>query len=62
MRWAFLVFSWNYHQIPDVARLAKEIGTIVTFSRTISDNGLDGIKPGPDLDAARKILSEYGYA
>lgn len=60
-RWIFLVFGWNYHQIPQAINMAKDIGVDLTFSLTIDENGITGTRPGPDLESAKKILSEYGY-
>ena len=43
--WHFILFAWNMHQVPEVARIAKEIGCKVTYKITESDTGKDGIVP-----------------
>lgn len=43
--WHFILFEWNMHQVPEVARIAKEIGCKVTYKITESDTGKDGIVP-----------------
>jgi sulfatase maturation enzyme AslB (radical SAM superfamily) len=43
--WHFILFEWNMHQVPEVARIAKEIGCKVTYKITKSDTGKDGIVP-----------------
>jgi MoaA/NifB/PqqE/SkfB family radical SAM enzyme len=60
-RWVFLTFGWNYHQIPQAVAMARDIGIKLSFSITIDPDGYTGIKPGPDLDRAKKVLAEYGY-
>jgi len=50
-QWDFLVFEWNYHQIPEVARLAKEINVHgVEFKVNTCEHGL--------LDPAKESLVE----
>lgn len=36
----FLIFEWNYHQIPEVARMAKEIDTTVNYKINTQEHGL----------------------
>lgn len=43
--WHFILFEWNMHQVPEVARIAKEMGAKVTYKITESDTGKDGIVP-----------------
>ena len=38
--WDFLVFEWNWHQIPEVARLAKELDIFVDFKINTQPHGL----------------------
>ena len=38
--WDFLVFEWNWHQIPEVARLAKELDIFVNFKINTQPHGL----------------------
>ena len=59
--WSFLVFDWNYHQIPAAVAMANDIGIKLKFSITTSDNGLDGMIPGQKMDEAKKILREIGF-
>lgn len=39
-QWDFLIFEWNYHQIPEVARMAKEIDTTVNYKINTQEHGL----------------------
>jgi len=38
--WDFLIFEWNYHQIPEAARLAKSIGVDIEFKLNTQRHGL----------------------
>jgi len=51
VQWDFLIFEWNYHQIPEVARLAKEINVDEVMYKT--NTGLHGL-----LDPAKKSIVE----
>jgi molybdenum cofactor biosynthesis enzyme MoaA len=59
--WSFLVFSWNYHQIPQAIDMANAIGVDLTFSLTFDERGITGMPSGSDLIAAKKTLREHGY-
>jgi len=39
-RWDFLIFEWNYHQIPEVAKLAKELNVEVLYKINNQFHGL----------------------
>jgi len=39
-RWDFLIFEWNYHQIPEVAVMAKEINASVNYKFNTQKHGL----------------------
>ena len=56
--WHFILFAWNMHQVPEVARIAKEIGCKVTYKITESDTGKDGIVPQLH-DKAIKLVDQY---
>ncbi len=50
-QWDFLIFEWNYHQIPEVAKLAKEINVdSVEFKLNTGEHGR--------LDPKKKLLVE----
>ena len=38
--WDFLVFEWNYHQIPEIARMAKELNVPVEYKINTQIHGL----------------------
>ena len=51
VQWDFLIFEWNYHQIPEVAKLAKEINVDeVEYKMNTEPHGL--------LDPAKKSIVE----
>ena len=56
--WHFILFEWNMHQVPEVARIAKELGCKVTYKVTESDTGVDGVTD--DLhDEALRLVEQY---
>ncbi len=56
--WHFILFAWNMHQVPEVARIAKEIGCKVTYKITESDTGKDGIVPELH-NKAKRLVDTY---
>jgi hypothetical protein len=38
--WHFIIFDWNWHQIPEAAKLAKDIGCEVEFKFNNRNHGL----------------------
>jgi len=56
--WHFILFEWNMHQVPEVARIAKEFGCKVTYKITPSANGLDGLTP-EYLPIGKRLVDEY---
>lgn len=58
--WSFLLFDWNWHQIPLATAMAAEIGCKLQFQLTEDDLGLGGMTPevqeSPELI---QMLNEY---
>lgn len=58
--WAFLIFDWNYHQIPLAIKMAEEIGCKIEFHLTEDDNGRSGMTPAVlHSEELHKILQEH---
>lgn len=38
--WHFIIFDWNWHQIPEAAKIAKEIGIPIKFKFNVRKFGL----------------------
>lgn len=57
--WAFLLFDWNYHQIPQAIQMAKDIGCDIKFQITEDDNGIDGMSP-KNIPHALEMLKQNG--
>lgn len=60
--WMFLLFNWNWHQIPDAVEMAKDIGCNVKFNKTESDaeNPKDGMSPGVYEKHAAPLIEKFG--
>lgn len=57
--WHFILFSWNLHQVPDVARLARDVFKCkVTYKITPSNSGKDGIQPHL-MEQAKEMVKKY---
>lgn len=56
--WAFLLFEWNWHQIPEAIDMANEIGCKIEFKLNRRDYGL--LTP-ENRSRAVSLLKEYGY-
>lgn len=56
--WHFILFEWNMHQVPEVARIAKELGCKVTYKVTESDTGVDGVTDELH-DEALRLVEQY---
>jgi len=48
--WHFLIFDWNWHQIPDAAKIAQDMGVEIQFKMNTSNYGL--------LDPSKKEMVE----
>ena len=57
--WSFLIFEWNYHQIPKAIEMANDIGIKISFAMTMDENGKSGIIPGSKtMKIAQAALDE----
>lgn len=56
--WAFLLFDWNWHQIPTAVAMAQEIGCQLDFKINFREWGL--LTP-ENRTSTVKLLKEYGY-
>lgn len=58
--WAFLLFDWNYHQIPQAVQMANDIGCKLKFHLTRDNNGLGGMSPHIiNSDKFQNLCNEY---
>ena len=56
--WAFLLFEWNWHQIPEAIKMAEDIGTRIEFKLNRRDYGL--LTP-ENRTRAVNLLKEHGF-
>jgi len=56
--WAFLLFEWNWHQIPEAIAIANEIGCTIEFKLNSREWGL--LSP-TNRTVTINLLKEYGY-
>lgn len=56
--WDFLLFDWNYHQIPQAIQMANDIGCKLNFSITEDDNGIAGMSYA-NIPLAKEILKHH---
>lgn len=54
--WHFLIFQWNWHQIPDAIKMAKQIGCDIEFK---FNNRSWGLISDEDKREALKLLEEH---
>jgi len=58
--WHFILFQWNYHQIPEAVKLARSLGIDILFKINKSDDIREGMLPdSTDLVEAQKLLKEH---
>ena len=59
-KWAFLLFDWNWHQIPQAKSMANDIGCDLQFQMTEDDTGLAGMSPHvSNSQEFRDMLAKY---
>ena len=57
--WHFILFSWNLHQVPEVARIGKEeLNCKVLYKLTPSNTGKDGLT-NEYWDQAKQLVDRY---
>ena len=57
--WHFILFSWNIHQVPEVARIGQEeLNCKVLYKMTPSDSGKDGLTD-EYWDQAKQLVDQY---
>ena len=57
--WHFILFSWNIHQVPEVARIGQEVlNCKVLYKMTPSDSGKDGLTD-EYWDQAKQLVDQY---
>ncbi len=57
--WHFILFSWNLHQVPEVARIGREeLNCKVLYKLTPSNTGKDGLT-NEYWDQAKQLVDRY---
>lgn len=59
--WHFILFNWNYKQIPQVVELSKSIGCNVLFKINRTDDIREGMQEGPELREAEELLEKHWH-
>jgi len=58
-QWHFILFNWNYKQIPEAVKIAKEINADIVFKISKNEDTRQGMAEGDQLEEAKELLQEY---